>query len=104
MPAKRLGMYHVHSPTLEMMMHTMDSGLELFTDLKPCHSLLYKIVLHVFVSMIGGFHHDFPFLRKIWLEGICEKVSHRDPKEACRGVKNVGFGEEVAGSPSSEPD
>ncbi|VEL17471.1 unnamed protein product [Protopolystoma xenopodis] len=26
MPAKRLVMYHVHGPTLEMMMHTMDSG------------------------------------------------------------------------------
>ncbi|VEL07128.1 unnamed protein product [Protopolystoma xenopodis] len=27
MPAKRLGMYHVHGPTVEMMMHTMNSGL-----------------------------------------------------------------------------
>ncbi|VEL11158.1 unnamed protein product [Protopolystoma xenopodis] len=26
MLAKRLGMYHVRSPTLEMIMHTMDSG------------------------------------------------------------------------------
>ncbi|VEL37611.1 unnamed protein product [Protopolystoma xenopodis] len=25
MLAKRLGMYHVYGPTLEMMMHTMDS-------------------------------------------------------------------------------
>ncbi|VEL11691.1 unnamed protein product [Protopolystoma xenopodis] len=23
---ERLGMYHVHGPTLEMIMHTMDSG------------------------------------------------------------------------------
>ncbi|VEL12878.1 unnamed protein product [Protopolystoma xenopodis] len=29
MPAKRLGMYHVHGHTLEMMMHTMDIGLGL---------------------------------------------------------------------------
>ncbi|VEL39379.1 unnamed protein product [Protopolystoma xenopodis] len=28
MPAKRLGKYHVHGPTLEMLIHTMDSGLE----------------------------------------------------------------------------
>ncbi|VEL42952.1 unnamed protein product [Protopolystoma xenopodis] len=27
MPTKRLGMYHVHGPTLKTMMHTMDSGL-----------------------------------------------------------------------------
>ncbi|VEL26157.1 unnamed protein product [Protopolystoma xenopodis] len=27
MPAKRLGMYHIYGPTLETMMHTMDSGL-----------------------------------------------------------------------------
>ncbi|VEL08348.1 unnamed protein product [Protopolystoma xenopodis] len=27
MPAKRLGMYQVYGPTLEMMIHSMDSGL-----------------------------------------------------------------------------
>ncbi|VEL21319.1 unnamed protein product [Protopolystoma xenopodis] len=26
MPSTRLGMYHIHGPTLEMMMHKMDSG------------------------------------------------------------------------------
>ncbi|VEL34673.1 unnamed protein product [Protopolystoma xenopodis] len=35
MPAKRLGMYQVHSPTLEMVMHTMDSGKDPFSILPP---------------------------------------------------------------------
>ncbi|VEL24580.1 unnamed protein product [Protopolystoma xenopodis] len=32
MPAKHLGMYYVHRPTLEMMMHTRDSGLGSITN------------------------------------------------------------------------
>ncbi|VEL33802.1 unnamed protein product [Protopolystoma xenopodis] len=32
MPTKRLGMYHVHCSTLEMIMQTMDSGLEIISD------------------------------------------------------------------------
>ncbi|VEL39888.1 unnamed protein product [Protopolystoma xenopodis] len=43
--AKRLGMYHVHGPTLEMMMHTMDSGLGTFLYCPGSKRLLFGVFI-----------------------------------------------------------
>ncbi|VEL16968.1 unnamed protein product [Protopolystoma xenopodis] len=44
--AKSLGKYHVHGPTLEMIMHTMDSGLGQNQNPKPTSASLPHLTSH----------------------------------------------------------
>ncbi|VEL36038.1 unnamed protein product [Protopolystoma xenopodis] len=83
MPAKRLGMYHVHDPTLEMIIQTLDSGLgyklvkettENGCIVTPLSVLAYLSTLYPLIPLPP--YHNFSLVYIPLVKNVCTFVAN----------------------------